>query len=189
MMKIEEIYEDLPILETDRLLLRKITIDDVEMMHAYASNEEVSKYVTWDTHYSLSDTQMFVEFVLHQYETKKIAPWGIEYKQNGTFIGTIDFVNWQPKHKIAEIGYVISSDYWGNGITPEAANALLKYGFENMDLVRIQAKCLVENNASARVMEKIGMSFEGIIRKGIYAKGKHHDLKLYSILDHEYFAI
>ena len=137
-------------------------------MYYYGSNEEVSKYVTWETHKTLSDTKEFIEFVLTQYENKEIAPWGIEYKEKGKFIGTIDFVSWQLKHNVAEIGYVISQDYWGKGITTEAANEVIKFGFNNMDLVRIQAKCFVENRGSERVMEKTGMSFEGIIRKRKY---------------------
>jgi ribosomal-protein-alanine N-acetyltransferase len=187
-MEIEKIYGDLPVLETERLILRKITLEDVEDMYSYASNEEVSKYVTWNTHRTLSDTKEFVEFVLNQYENKKVAPWGIEYKENGKFIGTIDFVWWQPNHKSAEIGYVISKDYWGKGITTEAAKEVIKFGFEKMDLVRIQARCFVENIGSQRVMEKVGMSFEGIIRKGIFVKGKHRDLKVYSILKEEFLS-
>jgi [ribosomal protein S5]-alanine N-acetyltransferase len=188
-MDIEKIFGDLPVLETERLILRKITIDDIEDMYSYGSNEEVSKYVTWNTHKTLSDTKEFVEFILSQYEDKKVAPWGIEYKENGEFIGTIDFVSWNPKQKIAEIGYVISQNYWGMGITTEAAKEVIKFGFESMDLVRIQARCFVENIGSERVMEKSGMSFEGIIRKGIFVKGRHHDIKMYSILDGEYSSL
>lgn len=185
-MEIEKIFANLPTLETERLILRKITLEDVEDMYTYGSNEEVSKYVTWETHKTLSDTKEYIEFILNQYENKKIAPWGIEYKENGKFIGTIDFVSWQIKHNIAEIGYVISQDYWGKGIVTEAVNEVIKFGFNNMDLVRIQARCDIENIGSARVMEKARMSFEGIIRKGIFVKGKHRDLKMYSILKEEF---
>ena len=185
-MNIEKIYSDLPILETERLILRKVTEKDIEDMYLYGSDEEVSKYVTWNTHETIADTKGFVEFVLNKYENKQVSPWGIEYKVNGKFIGTIDFVWWQPDHKIAEIGYVISKDYWGKGLTTEVAKELVKFGFEEMDLVRVQARCDVENIASARVMEKAGMTFEGIIRKGIFVKGEHRDLKMYSILKEEF---
>lgn len=185
-MEIEKIYSDLPTLETERLILRKVTLDDVEDMYLYASDEEVAKYVVWDRHKSINDTKAFIEFVLNNYQNKQVAPWGIEYKENGKFIGTIDFVWWQPNHKTAEIGYVLSKEYWGNGLTTEAAKELIRFGFNEMDLVRIQAKCLVENIASSRVMEKVGMQFEGILRKGLFIKGQHRDLKLYSILREDY---
>lgn len=188
-MEIEKIFGNLPTLETERLLLRKITLEDAWDMHYYGSNENVSKYVTWETHKSLSDTREFIEFVLTKYENKKIAPWGIEYKENGKLIGTIDFVSWQLKNNIAEIGYVLSQDYWGKGITTEAAKEVIKFGFENMDLVRIQARCDIENIGSARVMEKVGMTFEGVIRKGIFVKSKHRDIKMYSIINEELSTI
>ncbi|MEK3975083.1 GNAT family protein [Psychrobacillus sp. FSL K6-2684] len=185
-MNVEKIYGDLPILETERLILRKVTLEDIQDMYLYGSDEEVSKYVTWNTHETISDTKGFVEFVLNKYENKQVSPWGIECKENGKFIGTIDFVWWQPNNKTAEIGYVISKDYWRKGLTSEVAKEIIKFGFEKMDLVRIQARCDVENIGSARVMEKAGMSFEGIIRKGIFVKGMHRDLKMYSILKEEF---
>lgn len=185
-MEVSEIYSDLPILETERLLLRKITVDDAEDMFVYGSDPEVSTYVTWCQHQTLSDTKEFIDFILNQYEAGRIAPWGIEYKETGKLIGTIDFVSWNTNHQFAEIGYVIAREYWGKGITTEAATELIRLGFEKMDLVRIQAKCFVENIGSERVMEKAGMSFEGIIRKGMLIKGNHWDLKMYSILKEEY---
>ncbi|WP_042220839.1 GNAT family N-acetyltransferase [Oceanobacillus manasiensis] len=187
-MEIEDIFSNLPTLETERLLLRKVTLNDMEDIYSYGSNQEVSKYVTWETHRTLSDTKAYVDFVLSRYENKSIAPWGIEYKENGKFIGTIDFVTWQTRHRAAEIGYVISSDYWGKGNATEAANEVIKFGFQNMDLVRIQAKCFNENVGSARVMEKTGMTYEGTLRKGMVVKGEHQDLKMYSILKEEFFS-
>ena len=187
-MEIDDIYGDLPVLETERLVLRRVTLEDLEDIYFYGSNDDVSKYVTWDTHRTISDTKEYIEFVLRQYENKRLAPWGIEYKEKGKLIGTIDFVWWKPNHNIAEIGYVISQDYWGKGITTEAAKEIMKFGFERMDLIRIQARCLEENIGSQRVMEKIGMSYEGTMRKGIFLKGKHQDLKLFSILKEEYLS-
>lgn len=184
-MEIEDIYKNLPTIETPRLILRKITAEDTAAMFSYGSNEEVAKYVTWDVHKTISDTEAFIRFVQDQYANQKVAPWGMEYKETGEFIGTIDFVWWKPNQQSAEIGYVLAPEYWGKGITTEAADAIIRFGFEKMDLVRIQAKCLVDNIASARVMEKVGMSFEGINRKAMFIKGKHHDLKIYSILEEE----
>lgn len=187
-MDIEKIYGDLPTLETDRLILRKITGEDVEDMFSYGSNDEVSKYVSWDTHRTLEDTKEFIDFVLGQYKNKKTAPWGIEYKENGKLIGTIEYIGWQPRHNSAEIGYVLHQEYWGKGITTEAAKELLAFGFNKMELVRVQARCFTENIGSQRVMEKIGMSYEGTTRKGMFIKGKHRDLKVYSILVEEFLT-
>lgn len=188
-MEIEKIYGNLPTLETERLTLRKMNSKDITDIFEYASNEEVTKYVTWNTHRTFEDTKQFVKLVLNQYKAKRVAPWVIEDKENRKVIGTIDFVSWNPEQKVAEIGYAISQDYWGKGITTEATKKIIKFGFEKMDLVRIQARCFSENIGSARVMEKAGMSFEGVMRNGVFLKGKHRDLKIYSILKEEFFPL
>ncbi|MGP4039789.1 GNAT family N-acetyltransferase [Gracilibacillus sp. D59] len=187
-MEVEDIFSDLPTLETKRLFLRKVSLDDVHDIYAYGSNEEVSKFVTWETHKSLDETQAFVQYILSLYKNNNIAPWAIELKDTQKMIGTIDFVSWDTSQYIAEIGYVISQDYWGKGIVTEAAKEVIAFGFNHMELERIQAKCLVENIGSARVMEKAGMTFEGELRKAVFSKGKHWDVKIYSILREEFAA-
>lgn len=181
-MQIEDAFRNLPNIETERLILRKITMEDAADIHRYASNPEVSKYVFWEAHHSLGATEDYIKFILDLYENGKLSPWGIQHKEDGKIIGTVDFVNWQPQHRTAEIGYAFSKEYWGRGMATEAAKALIKFGFSDMDLVRIQAKCLVENAGSERVMEKAGMAFEGVLRKFIFIKGSHYDVKMYSII-------
>ncbi|MBM7578064.1 GNAT family N-acetyltransferase [Jeotgalibacillus terrae] len=185
-MEVKDIFSDLPPLETERLVLRRLTIDDLEDMFHYGSNDEVTKYVTWDTHQTKADSKAFIEFVLNRYENGQVAPWGIEHKDNGKLIGTVDYVSWQPGNHTAEIGYVISRDYWGQGIATEAVKRIIAFGFEKMALVRIQARCFPENTGSERVMQKAGMSYEGTMRKSLFIKGKHWDGKMYSILREEY---
>ncbi|KRG16146.1 GNAT family N-acetyltransferase [Lederbergia galactosidilytica] len=176
---------ELPILETKRLRLRKLKDTDVEDIFRYGSDEEVSRYVTWDRHQSIIDTKQYLEFAKGRYAEKQVAPWGIEWKETGRIVGTIDFIWWKPKHGSAEIGYVLSRDFWGKGIMTEAAKEVIRFGFEEMELIRIQARCLDENIGSSRVMEKAGMRFEGILRKAMFTKGKHWDIKIYSILQDE----
>ncbi|MCM3493460.1 GNAT family N-acetyltransferase [Paenibacillus lactis] len=185
-MGIERIYENLPELETERLRLRRISMRDAEDMYAYASNDEVAQYVTWETHRSIEDSKRFIQYILAQYAKHDIAPWGIELKENGRLIGTVDFVWWRPEHQSAEIGYVLAREYWGRGIMTEAASALLKLGFGEMDLIRVQARCFEDNIGSQRVMEKIGMRYEGTLRKAMKVKDRHWNLKVFSILKEEY---
>lgn len=187
-MEIAQIYAKLPTLETERLRLRRVSMQDADQMFAYASDDEVARYVTWDTHSSIDDSKNFIQFILYQYAKDDIAPWAIELKENGRMVGTVDFVWWKPDQQIAEIGYVLARECWGQGIMTEAAAALLKLGFGGMELDRIQARCFSENIGSQRVMEKIGMSYEGTLRKGIKIKGRHWDIKMYSILKEEFQA-
>jgi [ribosomal protein S5]-alanine N-acetyltransferase len=185
---LKNILKRLPILETERLILRKINKEDIQDIFTYGSNPKVSQRVSWDTHRSKEDTEKFIEFVLDGYSQNGKALWGMEMKSTGKLVGTIDFVTINPKHKNGEIGYVLSEDVWGNGLTTEATKKIVEFGFTELGLVRIQARCFVENIGSQRVMEKVGMSFEGIMRKGMFAKGKYQDLKLYSILKGEFQA-
>ncbi|WP_407272862.1 GNAT family N-acetyltransferase [Radiobacillus sp. PE A8.2] len=184
-MKKKDICANLPVLETERLVLRKVRAEDAKDIFTYASNDAVSQFVTWNSHQSLSDTQTFIDFILQEYEDENLACWGIVLKENNRLIGTIDFVDWDTKNKVGEIGYVLSEEYWAQGIMTEAAIEVVNFGFKRMNLVRIQARCFVDNIGSETVMRKIGMRYEGTVRKALLAKGKHHNLKMYSILQEE----
>ncbi|MDR0267279.1 GNAT family N-acetyltransferase [Paenibacillus sp.] len=174
-----------PVLETERLILRKLTVNDVGDVFDYCSDEEISKFTTWYSHQTLDDSKQYVDHVIGLYEENSIAPWGIEDKKTGKIIGTVGFVYWNPKQARAELAYALGRAYWNKGLMSEAARKIVQYGFEVMQLVRIEARCLLLNMGSSRVMEKCGMEFEGILRKHALIKGKFEDLKLYSIIHDE----
>ena len=109
---------NIPIMKTERLLLRPITPQDLEAMYDYSSRENVVRYVTWQAHTSLEDTKAFMALIFDGYQQGNLMLWGIEYA--GIIIGTIDFVTMNDTHKYAEIGYVLSEDYWNKGFTTEA---------------------------------------------------------------------
>jgi [ribosomal protein S5]-alanine N-acetyltransferase len=181
------VFADLPELETERLLLRKMRLDDAEAMFAYASDPEVTRYVLWDTHHSIEDSESFLRFAIEGYEKGDFGGWGVVLKDSGVFIGTCGLdAGYAPEHARAELGYVLSREHWGKGLMPEAARAVIAFGFGRMGLNRIQARCIAENTASARVMEKAGMTYEGTLRESEFIKGAYRDMKLYSILRREY---
>ncbi|CAM3545963.1 hypothetical protein GCM10009865_08320 [Aeromicrobium ponti] len=91
---------NVPKLETDRLMLRKLNLGDIEDMHTYTSSIEVTKYVPFPNHKSLADTEAFIHYVMEQYENNKTVPWEIELKESGKLIGTIEYVSWEPAHHI-----------------------------------------------------------------------------------------
>ncbi|GAA0316023.1 GNAT family N-acetyltransferase [Bacillus carboniphilus] len=185
-MQVKTVFSPFPTLETERLVLRPITKDDAADIFHYASQPEVSKHVTWEAHQTLEDTYRFIDFALNQYEAGGIAPWVMILKDTNQLIGTIDFVSWNQKHEVAEIGYVCSPDHWGKGYTPEASKELIRLGIEEMGLTRIQARTFTENDNSQRVLMKLGMKYEGTMRKSLKFKGKTWDVTMYSILKDEY---
>ncbi|MEG4113063.1 MULTISPECIES: GNAT family protein [unclassified Microcoleus] len=186
-MNLLDILAHLPTIETERLLLRKITLNDASDMFEYACNPEVSKYTMWSTHTSIEDTKYFLKSITKMYKRRELVDWGIVHKADKKFIGTCGFVEWSMTHSRAEIGYALSRNYWGEGYMSEAVNAVIEFGFREMLLNRILARCEVSNIASARVMEKVGMKLEGILRQHIFVKDRYWDLKLYSILREEFF--
>jgi ribosomal-protein-alanine N-acetyltransferase len=179
-------FEDLPELETERLLLRKMRLDDARAMFAYASDPEVTRYVLFETHRSIEDSEAFLRLAVEGYERGDFGGWGVVLKDSGAFVGTcgVDY-GYAPEHARAELGYVLSREHWGKGLIPEAVRAVIRFGFGRMELNRIQARCIAENTASARVMEKAGMTYEGTLREYQLIKGAYRDMKFYSILRRE----
>jgi ribosomal-protein-alanine N-acetyltransferase len=105
LMFIEDLFGDLPRLETERTILRKISLEDAEDIFRYCSDQEVSKYTSWHPHQSIEDSKAFIAHILSLYDHGDVAPWGIEHKETRTLIGTCGFVYWNVKHSRAEIGF------------------------------------------------------------------------------------
>jgi [ribosomal protein S5]-alanine N-acetyltransferase len=181
-VKIEDIFGDLPKLETERTIIRKLNIEDLNDMYIYCSDVAVSEYTTWDTHKSLDDTKGFIDFILKAYSNNEVAPWGIEDKNTNKLIGTCGFVYWNITHSRAELGYALSRNFWKKGIMSEVVRRIIDFGFKEMNLVRIEARCHPNNIGSAKVMEKSEMILEGILRKHLFAKDQYQDVKMYSII-------
>ncbi|MBU7555230.1 GNAT family N-acetyltransferase [Pediococcus ethanolidurans] len=168
-------------LETQRLLLRPVTVEDVEDMYEYASDPETVKYI-YARHKNLDDTRTQI---LNYFVKDPEGKWGIELKSSHKLIGSIDF-RLDAKDLKAEIGYAIGRNYWGNGFAPEAAKRLLKMGFNDLGLKRIDALHCSENLKSGRVMQKIGMQKEGLLKNNTQLKGRTVDDILYAITDDQW---
>ena len=173
-------------IQTDRLLLRAITMKDATDIFAYASDPEVTKYVRFVTHKSIKDTHAFILRVQSSYR-KGITPlWGMELKASGRIIGALGFLQWPNPDERAELGYVINRNYWGKGLVTEAAAALVDFAFRKMKVNRIEAGTIVEHRASQRVLEKLGFKIEGVLRQRELIKGRFPDVTMYSLLRSDY---
>jgi len=177
-----ERLEFLASLETARLRLRPLRLEDAFQIFEYASDPEVSRFLTWSPHQTMEDTYAFLRRVIEGYMKGILADWGIEEKASGRLIGSGGFVAWNTDHACGEIGYVLGREAWGQGYATEAARAMLGFGFAALRLNRVEAYCLPGNAASARVLEKIGMRREGLLRQARRFKNAFHDLYLYAIL-------
>ena len=145
-------------LETERLLLRSVTLDDAEDMFEYSSDEENTRY-TFLPNKDLEETK---NIIARLFMGRPLGNWGIELKESGKLIGSIDLHKLDPVLKKAAIGYVIHKNYWNQGLATEALKEIIRLAFESLDMNMLVALHDVENPASGRVMEKAGMKFSHI---------------------------
>lgn len=172
------------IIETDRLKLRPVTLEDAEDMYEYASDDENTYYV-FNTHGSIDDTRFSIA---NYFIAEPLGKFGIELKEEKKLIGTCD-LRVDPKRFSAEIGYALNNKYANNGYTTEAAQRMIKLAFETLELEKVWATCDKTNKASEAVMKKLGMQKEGEFRHHErWKKGEWMDLLQYAILRDEYFG-
>jgi ribosomal-protein-alanine N-acetyltransferase len=184
-MDARDIFLEHPELETARLVLRRLTPDDAADIFAYASDPDVAALTTWEAHRTLDDTHAFLERVAGWYADGFGGPWGVILKESGRVIGTCGMAI-VPEHRRAELGYALARACWGQGLMTEAVVAVIDYGFATLSLNRIEARCLPENLASARVLEKAGLTYEGTLREQYLTKDRFIDLRMYAILRREW---
>ena len=120
--------------------------------------------------------------MLEAYTTGSDSPWGIELKSEGQIIGTVHLMELDRVHRKAHIGFVLARPYWQQGYITEALCAVFEYCFTELALNRIEAYCLPENLAAMRVLERMGMQREGLLRQYAWQKEVYQDFYLYAIL-------
>lgn len=188
-MKKETVYKifaNMPVLETERFLLRKLSIDDTDDMYEYAKRRDVTEFLTWSPHPDKAYTLDYLLYLQNRYKTGDFFDWAIIDRESEKMIGTCGFTRFDFANNGGEVGYVINPEYYGHGIATEVAARVIRFGFENLALHRIECKYIVGNDASRRVMEKNGMRFEGIRRGGMLIKGEYRDIGVCSILQEDF---
>lgn len=168
------------------LLLRPLRHEDATDIFAYASQPLVSQFLSWAAHETLDDSHDFIAWARARYAVGVPAPWALEHQQDQLVIGTLALLSYSPTHALADVGYVLSPDYWGQGLAAEALRTLLQHCFLNLGLNRIEAQCRVSNLASARVLAKAGFQGEAILRQRFHVDGVFYDSHLFSILKDEW---
>ena len=172
----------MPVLETPRLILRRINLRDAEDIFAYSQDPEVARHVLWDAQKRLSEAKEFCRWQRRQYRQDEPASWGIVVKETGRLGGTIGYMEYKPDHATVEVGYSLARPLWNRGYMTEALKEVIEYTFSRMDIHRIECQHEADNPASGRVMEKCGMRREGVLRGRLYNKGRYRDMCLYAIL-------
>lgn len=186
---VARLFRDPPVLRTQRLLLRRLQKNDCLDMHEYSRDAEVTKYLTWEPHPDPHYTMRYLTYIIPKYRTGDFHDWAVIHKESGKMIGTCGFTSFNYAHNSAEIGYVLNRRFWGKGLAAEAIRAVMRVGFFDLNLHRIEAKYMIGNAQSRRVMEKCGMQFEGIQRDAMYIKNQYETIGICSILSADYIAL
>ena len=175
-----------PDLETERLILRPFNTNDSSQVQKLAGDREVAATTLLIPHpYKDGNAEKWIATHKPMFNIGKVYTFAVTLKENRILIGAIGLTV-SKSNKRAELGYWIGKPFWNKGYCSEAARAMLKYGFEDLRLNRIFAHHMTSNPASGKVMEKIGMKYEGLLRQHVIKWDKFMDLKIYGIIAENY---
>ena len=173
--------------ENKRIFMRELEERDWIDVHKYASQEKVCQYQAWGPN-TEKESKEFVENIVHdaQLEPRSRFVFAVILKDSKEMIGSGEVITRDHVNRIGEISYIIHPHFWAKGFATEVAVALISFGFNALLLHRIIGTCDPRNDASAKVLEKVGMTKEGKMRENVWIKDEWRDSFLYSILKHEW---
>lgn len=179
-------FRHIPTIETKNLILRKIKVSDYTDMFEYSSLDSVTEYLTWSSHKNDDYTKRYLKLVQDQYYDGEFYDWAVVLRSENKMIGTCGFTSFDFANNAGEVGYVINPKYAGKGYATEALLKIMHVGFMTFNLHRIYARHMDGNDASRRVMEKCGMTYEGCARSSMYIKGKYRSIHTCAIISNEF---
>ena len=174
-------------IETERLILRPFVMEDAEAMYRnWASDPEVTKFLSWPTYQSVDTACEILDIWTKQYSDNTFYQWAIELKELGEPIGSISVVNFDDRVDMVEIGFCIGKPWWGQGIMTEAFLAVIDFLFGEVNVQRIEAGHDPNNPASGAVQRKCGLKYEGTLRRSIRSNQGITDKVVLAILKEEW---
>lgn len=176
------------VLQTNRLTIRELTIADIDNVHELHSLPETDAFNTLGIPENIQTTEKLVEdwLTAQKQEPRSSYAFGIDKNDDPCFIGLIGMNLGKVNYRTAEVWFKIHKDFWRKGYTTEALLELLSFAFNDLKLHRIEAGCAVENIASSKVLEKVGMTREGLKRKKLPIRGEWKDNYFYGILEEDF---
>jgi ribosomal-protein-alanine N-acetyltransferase len=176
-------FTTFPRLETERLFLREINEGDAEAMFRVCSDQEWLRLWGFPVHRSVDDTRAMIRMLKRAYQERTQIRWGICRKGSDEVIGAAGFYRLVLQHYRAEITYEQARAVSGNGYMTEALRAIVRFGFEELDLHSIEAGIDPGHAGSIRVAERLGFQREGYLKENYFFQGKFYDTILFTLLD------
>jgi [ribosomal protein S5]-alanine N-acetyltransferase len=175
-----------PILETPRLRLRPYRAEDVGAMFALYSDPRVMRYWSFPPWTELDQARAYLDRALAGMDSGEIFPWAIAERESDRLIGALTLFSLHVEQLRAEVGYSLSPDYQGRGLAAEALRCGLACAVDSLGLVRVEADIDPRNEASARLLEKVGFVREGLLRKRWRVNGEVCDTAFYGLLAEDF---
>lgn len=172
-----------PTLETERLVLRQISMNDLEDIYKLRTNVDAMRHIGKPINSSKNEIVEIIIKIENGIKENTAIGWAITIKGNNTLLGTIGFHNIYFTHYRAEIGYMIMPEFWGKGIVTEAVSKVVDFGFSQLKLHSIEALISPENIGSSRVLLKNNFVKEAFFKENYFFDGKFLDTAVYSILN------
>jgi [ribosomal protein S5]-alanine N-acetyltransferase len=182
---VNEILSVFPLLHTSRLELVEIRQEHLQDLFMIFSNSEVTRYYNIITLKEEPEAQKYLDHFANRFANQQGIRWGLSEKGKNGIIGTIGFNNFTPHHR-ANIGFDLLPAYWNKGYTTEALRAVLDFGFNNLEINRIEAEVMQNNTASEMVLLKTGFTKEGLLRDWMLFNNRHYDMTMFSLLQNDH---
>ena len=179
----DKIFEEFPKLESERLIYRSFHETDALKLFELRSDEKVMNYMDVYKHQSVEDATKMIEGINSSFAEKKGVNWVLEEKSSKRFIGYFGFWRLMKDHCRAEIGYVLSPDFWRKGYMSETMNTLADFGFNKLGLHSIEANVNPKNKSSIKLLEKSGFKKEAHFRENYFFNGRYLDSIIYCLLE------
>lgn len=181
-------FDGFPVLHTERLDLIEVSSSHTPDLFQLVTDNRVSRFFNVMPATQVSDMEKVVERFRKMYVDKTGIRWAIQLKGAKNIIGTIGFYNLTDKHR-GVLAYALIPEYWNKGYVSEALKEVLRFGFEVLELIRIDAEIRPGNIPSEQVLQKYGFTHEGLLRQWVLWNGEYQDMNMYALLQREWSKI
>lgn len=176
-------FNPFPSLSTERLILRRISVEDDKEIFFLRSDKEMLQFLDRDPAQSIDEARQWINTINEGIDSNQYIAWAVALKNDQKLIGTITFWNIQKEHHRAEIGYALHTQFQGRGLMQEAMKVVLDYGFNTLKIHSVEANVNPGNAASIKLLERNGFVREAYHRENYYYNGHFLDSAIYSLIN------
>ena len=185
---IDPAESQLPTLHAKRVTLRWLKESDVRDLYAIFSDPEVARYWSEAAYTEEGQAKELLDRIRTSFASRSLFQWGVVRPDENRVIGTVTLASLDTQNRRAELGFALNRDEWGSGLMSEAVAELVRFAFENLELHRLEADIDPRNDASIRLVERLGFQREGLLRERWIVAGEINDTVLYGLLAREWQA-